>query len=92
MSYFHIPMKFAAVATVAFAIGAAGAPANASLTLNALTAQGSAIDDLNGVAVEAAAAEENAGNSRSCRQDGTAAPGAPVAFEPKPIPPGSDDW
>jgi hypothetical protein len=35
MSYFHILMKFAAATAVAFAIGAAGAPANAALTVNA---------------------------------------------------------
>jgi hypothetical protein len=92
MSYFHIPMKLVAAAAVAFAIGAAVTPANAALTINALTASGSAIDDLNGVTVEAATApEEKADHSRSGRQDGTVAPGA-LAFEPKPIPPGSEDW
>jgi hypothetical protein len=103
MSYFHILMKFAAAAAVAFAIGAAGAPANAALTLNALTlnaltlnalsAQGSTLDDLNGVAVEAVTSpEENACSSLFRRQDGTLAPGALVAFDPKPEPPGFEDW
>jgi hypothetical protein len=102
MSYFHILMKFAAATAVAFAIGAAGAPANAALTFNALTlnaltfnalsAQSSALDDLNGVVVEAATEpEEKADNSRSGRQDGNVARGA-LAFEPQPIPPGSEDW
>jgi hypothetical protein len=44
MSYFHILMKFAAAAAVAFAIVAAGAPANAALTVNA--DQGSAVADI----------------------------------------------
>jgi hypothetical protein len=61
MLHFKVPMKLAAAALVA-AIGAAGSPAHAALTinaltlnaltLNALTSKGSAIDELNGVAVE----------------------------------------
>lgn len=107
MSYFHIAMKFAAAAAFAATIGVAGTPAHASLTLNSLTlnaltvnslifnalnSSGSALEDLNGVAVEAATApDENGDNTRSRRQEGTVAPGA-LAFDPKPIPPGSEDW
>jgi len=94
MSHFHIPMGLAAAAALAAAMGVAGTPAHASLTLNALTATGSALEDLDGVAVEAATVafeaqpitpgDEDADNSRSRRQD--------VAFEPQPEPPGLEDW
>jgi hypothetical protein len=63
ISSFRNLKAFAATAAVVAAIGVAGTPAHAvlvsnalvsnSLTHNALTAGGSAIDDLNGVAVEA---------------------------------------
>jgi hypothetical protein len=79
MSHFHVPMKLAAAAALAAAIGLAGAPAHAALTVNALTVNaltvnalettGSQLDQLNGVAVE----------------------GAIVAFDPKPIPPGEEE-
>ena len=84
--------------TLAGAIGVVGTPAHAALTLNALTlnaldSSGSALENLNGVAAEAMTLpEKNADNSRFRRQDGTLAPGAPVAFEPKPIPPGDQVW
>jgi hypothetical protein len=58
MSHFHVPMKLAAAAALAAAIGVAGTPAHAALTVNALTfnaleATGSALDALNGVAAGA---------------------------------------
>jgi hypothetical protein len=58
MSSYRKLTVFAATAALAFAIGAAVTPANAilnpnALTQNALTAQGSSLDELNGVAVEA---------------------------------------
>jgi hypothetical protein len=49
-----------------------------ALNTNALTAGGSAIDDLNGVAVEAVTASEESGG--------------PLAFNPQPDPPGLEDW
>ena len=70
MSTFRIPAGIAAAAGLIAAIGVAGTPARASLTHNALTynaltfnalsSAGSAIDDLNGVAVEAVALPEAA--------------------------------
>jgi hypothetical protein len=58
MSHFRIPMKLAAAAALAAAIGVAGTPARAALSVNALsvnalTVNGSTLEDLNGVAVEA---------------------------------------
>jgi hypothetical protein len=57
MSSYRKLTRFAAAAALAFAIGAAVTPANAilnpnALTQNALAAQGSSLDELNGVAVE----------------------------------------
>jgi hypothetical protein len=66
MSSYRKLTRFAAAAALAFAIGAAVTPANAilnpnaltqnALTQNALAAQGSSLDELNGVAVEAVTA------------------------------------
>ena len=49
-----------------------------ALNTNALTAGGAAIDDLNGIAVEAVTAPEKSGG--------------PLAFNPQPDPPGREDW
>jgi hypothetical protein len=76
------------------ALVASAGPAGAAFIGNALEATGWQLDELNGVAVEAATApEENADNCRSRRQDGTLAPGALLAFVPQPDPPGNhEDW
>jgi hypothetical protein len=76
MSHFHIRMRLAATAALAAAIGVAGAPAYFALTVNAHT------DD-----------ELTPTDSKLDElKEGTLAPGVPVAFEPKPIPPGQEDW
>ncbi len=76
MSHFRIPMKLAAAAALAAGIGVAEAPAHASnvsnalslnalsinaLSINALAPDGSTIEDLNGVAVEAVTLPDGVG-------------------------------
>jgi hypothetical protein len=80
MTRFFVPMKLAAAAALAAAIGVAGTPAHAilvanvlianALTFNALDANGSALEDLNGVAIDAVTLPERAA--------GGPARGAPV--------------
>ena len=67
----RIPMKLAAAAALAAGIGVAEAPAHASivsnalsinaLSINALVPDGSTIEDLNGVAVEAVTLPDGVG-------------------------------
>jgi hypothetical protein len=76
---------FAAAAALAFAIGAAGTPAHAilsvnAITSNALTPRGSSLDELNGVAVEGMVLAQVDGGL-SVMDEGVGVVAAPQAFD-----------